>query len=362
MTFSAAIRNVTGAAIVPSLRIDTCDSVNSFTDITNRATQELQPCADGAWTVVSFTFDGASLTNFANGARVYLRFPAASLDDPAKAVHVARPRLVPGSEVTTFSPVPDLDAPAEISGVTRGLLVNTDTTTSLTVAVDEAVIGDGSGRNVRMTGQSFTLDITAQGANGLDYAPPATADTWHHLWLISSGATHACILSKTDPPELTLPAGYGFRALVGAIRTKGDSLLPDIYQIQNRIWHAFATNPLTGHEFATAEEYEAVDLAGYVPKTAKTVFGLAGIQSQHLCKLVLAAKAEAETDPGFFPVLIAGAHITDDGVGTGNTTLPSNFRFCEPFELPLLVEQEIQAKAKEANERLYTLRVSGFTV
>lgn len=70
---------------------------------------------------------------------------------------------------------------------------------------------------------SVTADITASGANGLDTGSEA-GDTWYYLYVIynPSTATVASLLSASATSP-TLPSGYTYFALVGAVRNDGSS-------------------------------------------------------------------------------------------------------------------------------------------
>lgn len=103
-TFSAWIYNDTGAAFTPKLRINTPSAADAYATNTNRRDATLQACASGAWTQVSDSFDGATLTNITNGAEVVLQFPSGTLDASGKSVYITQVQCEPGSVVTAQEP------------------------------------------------------------------------------------------------------------------------------------------------------------------------------------------------------------------------------------------------------------------
>ena len=87
---------VDGAAgtITPSLRIDTPAAADDWTTPTNRLAQAFTAAAGGFFT---HTFDLSALTNYANGAQVYIRFSGASdLDANTKSVVITDWDITPG--------------------------------------------------------------------------------------------------------------------------------------------------------------------------------------------------------------------------------------------------------------------------
>lgn len=73
VTFSAWIFNNTTAQITPVLLLGTPSAADDFTTVTNMLTQTLQPCANGAWTKVSFTVDISGYSNINNGLQVEIQ-------------------------------------------------------------------------------------------------------------------------------------------------------------------------------------------------------------------------------------------------------------------------------------------------
>jgi hypothetical protein len=73
VTFSAWIFNNTTASITPVLLLGTPSAEDNFTTVTNRLTQSLQACANGAWTKVTHTVDISGYTNINNGLQLEIQ-------------------------------------------------------------------------------------------------------------------------------------------------------------------------------------------------------------------------------------------------------------------------------------------------
>ncbi|MCK5563700.1 MAG: hypothetical protein KAJ07_00500 [Planctomycetes bacterium] len=98
------------------------------------------------------------------------------------------------------------------------ILNNTGTPNSqLDIDADAIILEDSSGANLKVTGVNLTADITASGVNGLDTGSEANS-TWYHAWVIYNPTTDttAALLSISSTAP-TLPSGYTFKALMGAI-------------------------------------------------------------------------------------------------------------------------------------------------
>lgn len=106
------------------------------------------------------------------------------------------------------------------AGSSRGLVVKPNAGAPLSKLQATAagiILADNTGLTFQAPAVNVTGDITASGANGLDTGGEANS-TWYYLFVIYNPTTPqtAALLSasKTAP---TLPAGYTFAALVGAV-------------------------------------------------------------------------------------------------------------------------------------------------
>lgn len=103
-TFSCYLYNGTGASFTPKLRINTPSAADTYTTNTNRLDASLQACSSGAWTQLSYTFDGSTLTNIAYGAEIVIQIPSGNLDAGGKSVKITQLQCEPGSVVTSQEP------------------------------------------------------------------------------------------------------------------------------------------------------------------------------------------------------------------------------------------------------------------
>lgn len=95
-TLSFYVYQSTGSAITPQVLVNTADSVDDFSAVTNRvaATNTQSVASGGFGTTVHYTFTPSSLTNFNNGIEIVLRFGAVA---STKQVWVGSVTCTPGS-------------------------------------------------------------------------------------------------------------------------------------------------------------------------------------------------------------------------------------------------------------------------
>jgi hypothetical protein len=106
ITISAAIYNETGSAFTPTLLIETADAEDNFSATTNRLTQALQSCSNGAFTTVSHTVDISGFTNVNNGVMVRIQTPSGALDASSKHVYITEIQLLRSSVLLPFHAIP----------------------------------------------------------------------------------------------------------------------------------------------------------------------------------------------------------------------------------------------------------------
>jgi hypothetical protein len=110
-----------------------------------------------------------------------------------------------------------------VRDVSRNLKVYNDVTTPNTkvdVVADEVICQDSNGNSLKATSVNLVIDITASGANGLDTGSKANS-TWYYIFVImkADGTTAGLLsLSSTTP---TMPTGYAYMGLVGAVMVNG---------------------------------------------------------------------------------------------------------------------------------------------
>ena len=97
-----------------------------------------------------------------------------------------------------------------------------------------AIVGADDGGDVIETTANLTLDCTTVGINGLD-AGALGASTWYAIYLIKQPGGDVASLASTSFTAPTLPAGYVFKRIVGAIRTDGSSNFQRIEQVDRYV-------------------------------------------------------------------------------------------------------------------------------
>lgn len=138
------------------------------------------------------------------------------------------------------------------------------------VDADEVILEATGGAQYRALLANLTIsNVGGTGANKLDTGAVA-ADTWYHIWVIFNPATNTLAgllsLSSTAP---TMPSGYTFKALVGAIITDGAADFIPITQEGNRVIYD-AVQTIKDGSF-TAAAWTAQSVTGVFPPTAKKI-------------------------------------------------------------------------------------------
>lgn len=139
-------------------------------------------------------------------------------------------------------------------------------------------VEDSDGYSKRLKTVSVTATFSGNGADGLDTGSIASA-TWYYLWVIYNPATSTTAalgsLSSTAP---TMPAGYTYKAYVGAVRTKsGSAVLVGTIQYGKEAKYTPAPLPsmiLGGSGSITVPTWTAVAVANFVPPTASHIIGV----------------------------------------------------------------------------------------
>ena len=121
---------------------------------------------------------------------------------------------------------------------------------------------------------SFTIDISSNGAvNKLDTGTKAIS-TWYYIWAISNGSTTGGLFS-TSSTAPTMPTGYGYKKLIGAVYNSSGNTLVGIKKKNNVTILLRADSNLLGGGVSTVWVNLATSLAPLIPPTAKYVFGYA---------------------------------------------------------------------------------------
>ena len=175
----------------------------------------------------------------------------------------ARFNLISSDALTGLSPA--------VRDIARGLVVRNNVTNpnyQVDVDADEIVLQNSAGAALKFNAVNLTADITASGANGLDTGVEAS-NTWYFVWAIGKADGTLASLLSLSPTAPTMPAGYTYRALLGAIYNDGSSNFIRIVQEGDTVRRTNAT-ALSG---GVATTLTAINTSAIVPLTAKRVFG-----------------------------------------------------------------------------------------
>jgi hypothetical protein len=212
VAFAVEFYNGTGGAFAPTLKVDTLSAANDFTSASNQLSETLDSCADGAWTRLTHSFDGATLTNLANGFRIYLEIPNGPMPTTGDVVRVAQVTLTPGLEAPDYAPPGPRPPPPAIIGAASNLVLAYASASTLTLAADEILLKDDAGTGLLVKGLSATVNIGNNNVvNGRDGFTEVD-NAWYYVWAISNGTTAGGLLSESATAP-TLPPGYRYKAL-----------------------------------------------------------------------------------------------------------------------------------------------------
>jgi hypothetical protein len=195
----------------------------------------------------------------------------------------------------------------------RGLkaLINaTHTDHQVDLTIDEIVLQDVNYFPKTIRSVSVTIDLAAAGANGLDTGSEA-GSTWYYLWVLAKADNTACgvfSLSSTTP---TFPAGYTFKALVGAVRNDSSSNFVPFSQINNKVVRANTWMVSAGVETT----YTAIDVTAFVPVTAKVLFGTCFVETSNtslynpICRIASDTAGKGVSQVGFYIALTNASNM-----------------------------------------------------
>lgn len=159
-----------------------------------------------------------------------------------------------------------------IRDTSRGLIIVPNSPNPLyqvDIDADEIILQDSSGNSAQVKNADLTADVSAPGANGLDAGSEA-ADTFYYIYVIlkSGDGTVASLLSLS-PTAPTMPSGYDYKALVGAVRNDNSSnFIP--FRKENGFTFFDAVQTIKDGSFATSA-WTAQSLAAIFPATAKNI-------------------------------------------------------------------------------------------
>ena len=214
---------------------------------------------------------------------------------------------------------------------------------------DVAILHDVNGNTVTLTSLDETNDVSIAGpiAGGRDRSAQFVNTNWVHFFFIYNPVTgDVSSLSSLSPTAPTLPTGYTFFVRTGSVQAIGNSVLRVTYQMGDKV--TFNTYWPKWDSHATG--VEAIDLARYVPTTAKLVHGHMGLSAGTAAKkMKVSATSSGVT-------IKVGALCDAQGTGDASYGVSGS----KDFTLPLLTAQTIWW-ATESTADIYAVGITGFT-
>ena len=219
-----------------------------------------------------------------------------------------------------------------IRDTARNLVIKNNATHpdhQIDIDADDIILQDDNGVVLKVTAVDLTVDIEASGANGLDTG--AEDNVFYYIWVINNGLTTGGLLSikhsDADPP--TMPAGYTYKALIGAIKnTAGDFIT--IYQKGNRV----STSNIAALTDGTSASAD-IDLSTMIPVTATAVRGWA------------AASKSASTVCG---VTLSSSATGGESIYIGSTGASGDLSACGQFDLQIVTAQTLHYQSFSSSE------------
>jgi hypothetical protein len=188
---------------------------------------------------------------------------------------------------------------------------------------------------------AYTIDSRRSGApNSLDVGV-LQPSSWYYIWIISDGTTAGLLSLSSLAP--TLPSGFTYAALVGAVYCNESTQFNRFQQIDRRVYfepvNVFTSNPGT-------VVWDSQFLSDIVPPIANFVRGAMGFSSANISKLIAVAGDANGTGAVTFGASV-GTHSLDGFTGGA------------PFCVPLLTPQTLYWKA-DGTAAVYRIDVSGW--
>lgn len=140
------------------------------------------------------------------------------------------------------------------------------TAATVTVTADAVTLFTAGGVAQRFTSLSVTPSMASSGAGGLDTGTEASA-TWYYIWAIGkSDGTVSTVFSASGSAP-TLPSGYTFYGLLGAVYNDGSSDFVRMAQ-RGHVAECALTNVLAA---GNQTDFTTVSLSATVPPNASAV-------------------------------------------------------------------------------------------
>lgn len=237
------------------------------------------------------------------------------------------------------------DAFITIIGASKNLIITNNSGTpnsQVDIDADEIILKDSSGRAYLAESVNLTANIAASGANGLDTGVEANS-TWYYLWVIYNPTTDtvASLISASSTAP-TLPSGYTYKALVGAIYNSSGGNFIRILQRGRRV--STAATLVTSTVPSTS--YVSISLAQFIPPNASFATALVFIYGTASTKIVAYHSPDSS---GAVESVLVGRSGSSDGSGG------SSF-----IDIPIQTSQTVYYKRGGTALAAYEFYISGW--
>ena len=205
-----------------------------------------------------------------------------------------------------------------IRDVARNLIVITNLASPnsrVDIDADEVMLQDSSGISRAFSAINLTVDITANGdSNGLDTLPGVgeAVDTWYYLFVIAKEDGTVQGLLSTSSTAPTMPSGYTFKALVGAVRNDSGSNFIPFEQIDNVVTYN-GVQTIKDGSFSPAVTWTSQSVAAFFPVTAKRINCIGGTTDNQDGQIGISPRSDGEAGDYFREGSTSGG-ISDFGI------------------------------------------------
>lgn len=201
-----------------------------------------------------------------------------------------------------------------VTGTCKNLIVKrnaSNPTYQVDIDADELILTNTSYAAYMATAVNLTADISVSGANGLDTGTES-ANAWYYLWVISTGTVDAGLISASATSP-TLPSGYTYKALVGAVYNSSGNFVA-FYQRDKSCSQA------TSSLLSSGTETSATALTvTYVPSIAKWIGGYVSLAAG-------AGVSNLTATIGPEATMAYGKKVFVTDLSTGSPTIGAEFR------------------------------------
>lgn len=192
----------------------------------------------------------------------------------------------------------------------------------VTATADELVVKNSAGDARLLNAVNVTGSIAVSGVNGLDTGTEASS-TWYYVYVIYNN-TAAALLFSTSPTAPTLPGGYSFYALVGAIYNEASSNFRTTHSVGRKVYQT----EVEMYNGAGVTSTTLTSIANAVPPAANMVRGRTYSTSANARGHIISSDS-AE--------IISFTSNATNGLNVGGASIWGSHY----FELPLLTAQTL---------------------